>query len=107
MIVRDFILLIILIQCKLIHSVSVSTKLSTDATFLHKAFPVPLSIRAIIEVDVSYLINSVRRQGIDPVKGIYTTEKHINIKNECTHIRCGQLANEHLHPRIRENDSNV
>ena len=40
-------------------SMSVSGVISKDITFLHKRFPVPPSMRAIIEVDVSYPINSI------------------------------------------------
>ena len=54
---RSCILLAILTQGKLICSMSISGEISEDITFLHilnKAFPVPPSMRAIIQVDVSF-----------------------------------------------------
>ena len=85
------------------HSLSIFGEISKDITFLHKVFPVPPSTRAIIEVDVSYPINSIG----NPFMGIYTTLDHINIRKQCTYIRYGQLANANLHPRIRLDESDI
>ena len=106
MFARIFILIVILLQQMVIGSMSVSGKISEDITFLHKPFPVPPSMRAIIQVDVTYAISSVRRQGIDPVMGIYTTKEHVNIQKQCVHIRYGQLKNSFLHRPIRLDNNN-
>ena len=63
-------------------------------------FPVPPSIRAIIEVDVSF--PEFEWPNLHPVLGIYTTKYHINIKKQCTHVRYGQLLNENLHLKMRK-----
>ena len=90
-----------------IGSMSISGKISEDITFLHKPFPVPPSKRAIKEVDVSYPISSVRKQGIDLVMGFYTTNDHIDIQKQCVHIRYCQLKNSFLHRQIRLDDSEL
>ena len=82
---------------------SVSGEISEDITFLHKTFPVPPSMRAIIHVDVSY---PERMQEYYPMMGVYTTPDHINIKNQCTRIEYGQLGNKNLHPGLTS-DQNV
>ena len=105
--VNILILLVILTQQGAAGSISVSGVISEDITFLHKTFPVSPSMRAIIEVDVTYPISSVRKQGIDPVMGIYTTNDHINIQKQCIHIRYGQLKNSFLHRPIRLDDSEL
>ena len=78
--------------------------ISEDMTFIYHQFPVPPSVRAIIEVDVSYPINSIGMQGTDPVLGIYTTNSHINIGKECTQNFYGQLLNRELHPVLTTED---
>ena len=80
---------------------SISGEISDDVTFVHKTFPVPPSTRAIIEVKVSYPIKSVGRKGTDPIMGIYTTQDHVNIKEQCTQIWYGQVRNKDLHFHIR------
>ena len=104
--VRILIWTLILIQRKS-HSMSISDVISEDVTFLHKTFPVPPSMRAIIQMDVSYPISSVKIPDNYPIMGIYTTNDHINIKKQCTYIRYGQLANQVLHPRIRLDGSDI
>ena len=89
----------------MIGSVSISGVISKDITFLHKTFPVPPSMRATIEVDVSYADSPLRKQGHYPRMGIYTTMDHINVKKRCTYIPFGQLANHHLHPRLTLDES--
>ena len=100
---RIFVVLIVSIQFKLTCSVttSISGVISEDITFLHKAFSVPPSKRAIIEVNVSFLDRLIVQQGHRPIIGIYTTQDHINIKKQCTNLEYGQLANENMHPKIR------
>ena len=72
-------------QCKWIYPahVSVSGEISEDITFLHKTFPVPLSMRAIIEVNVSYPDISRLQKGHYLRVGIYTTKDHVNIIKQC------------------------
>ena len=53
--VKTDIILLIFGHWSLIHSMTISGVITEDITFLHKPFPVPPSIRAIIEVDL-YLI---------------------------------------------------
>ena len=106
----DVIILIltaILTQQKVGGSFSISRKVSEDITFLHERFPVPPSKRAIIEVSVSYPESSVRRQGYNPLMGIYTTKDHVNIKKQCTQVSYGQLGNQNLHHRIRLDESDI
>ena len=105
--VRIFILLAIIGQPIVIGSVSISGKITEDITFLLKTFPVPQSMRAIIEIDVSYADSPLRKQGHYPRMGIYTTVDHINIKKRCTYIPFGQLANDHLHPRMTLDESDI
>ena len=82
-------------QWKWTHSVSVSGEISEDLTFIHKTFPVPPSIRAIIEVDVYDTVSFLRPNYV--MMGIYTTNNHVNIKKQCTHTWYGQLRNSNLH----------
>ena len=103
--VRIFILLVILGQPIVIGSMSISGEITEDITFLHKTFPVPPSMRAIIEIDVYYTDSPLRKQGHYPRMGIYTTMDHINIKKRCTYIAFGQLAKHHLHPRLTLDES--
>ena len=102
--IRIFILILILPHWNLIHSMSISSEISEGVTFLHKTFPVPPSMRAIIEMGVYYPISSVQGRN-NPIIGIYTTENHINIKKQCTHVGYSQLGNKYLHPRIRLHES--
>ena len=81
-------------------SVSVSGIISEGVMFIYQTFPVLSSMRAIIQVDVYYPINSVRRQGSYPIMGIYTTADHINIKQRCTCVDYGQFRNKELHPGL-------
>ena len=81
-------------------SASVSGIISEDVMFIYKTFPVLSSMRAIIQVDVYYPINSVRKQGNYPMMGIYTTGDHINIIQRCTHVDHGQFINRDMHPVI-------
>ena len=64
----------------------ISGEISEDITFLHKTFPVPPSIEAIIEVDAYDPNLSLTDQGHYPILGIYTTQDHVNIKKQCTDI---------------------
>ena len=64
-------------------------------------FSVPPSIRAIIEVNISFT-GYIWHSNHHPDMGIYTTEDHINIKKQCTHILYGQLINRNLRFVIRE-----
>ena len=75
-------------------SISISSDITEHITFLHKTFPVPLSMRAIIEVDVSYPNSSDRIH--DPIMGIYTTHNHVNIKKQCSYVQYSQLGNRPL-----------
>ena len=67
-------------------------------------FPVPPSIRAKIEVNVSYpgIFPSpgTTACGKWPILGIYTTQDHVNIKQRCSNISYGQLGNADLHPHL-------
>ena len=83
---------------------SISGEISEDVTFILKRFPVPPSIRAIIEVDVYDTVSSLRPTY--PMMGIYTTNNHVNIEKQCTYLRYGQLGNQNLHIRIRNDRSN-
>ena len=83
-------------QWKLTHLVSVSGRISEDLTFIYKTFPVPPSMRAIIEYQVHF--DSRFRTGL--TMGIYTTQDHANIRKQCTETRYGQLGNKHLHPAL-------
>ena len=83
------------------HSVSISDVISDDVTFIHKTFPVPPSMRAIIEVDVYDNVSFLRPTY--PMVGIYTTGNHTNIKKKCTDTWYGQLRNSNLHFRVRKN----
>ena len=94
-------MLVIVIQWKCSRSLSISDAISEDITFLHKIFPVPPSMRAIIEVDVTFPIRHVRKQDRNPLMGIYTTQNHIDIKRQCTYVAYGQLKNSNLFPRIQ------
>ena len=82
--VRIIIILLFLTQCYWTCSVFRTTPVSGSVS---EDIMVPPSVRAIIEVDVSYLINSNRWGTILPVMGIYTTKDHINIREQCTHSR--------------------
>ena len=84
-------------QCTYSITTSISGEISDDITFFHKTFPVPPSIRAIIEVDV-YHHESMRRTY--PILGIYTTDYHINLRKQCTDTMYGQLGNKYLHSGI-------
>ena len=103
---RIFVVLIVSMQFKFTCSVTTSFfgVISEDITFLHKTFPVPPSIRAIIEVDAAFPDISIRQQGHCPATGIYTTDNHTNIKKRCTYLEFGQLANGNLHPKIRNDE---
>ena len=78
--------------------------ISNDVTFIHKTFPVPPSMRAIIEVKVSFPISSIRLQDHCPLMGIYTTRDHVNLRKRCTERPHGQLGNEILHSGISTTD---
>ena len=104
---RILILLVISVHQKLAGSVSISGEISENITFLHKTFRVPPSTRAIIEVDGSYPESSVRRQGYNPMIGIYTTEDHVNIKKHCTQVSYGQVISTNLHRPIRIDESDI
>ena len=100
---RIFIVLVVVsTQFKLICSftTSISAVISEDITFLHKKFPVPPSMRAIIEVDAAFPDIFIKQQEDCPAIGIYTTDNHTNIKKQCTDLEYGQLANQNLHPKI-------
>ena len=95
------ILLLVLTQRKwMIHSTTVSRSVSEHVNFIHEVFPVPSSMRAIIEVAVYYPYYESVSSGDFPVLGLYTTEDHINIRSQCTHTKYGQLGNFNLHPSI-------
>ena len=81
MTLRLLILLAVFGQPKCSYSTSISGEISEDVTFLHKTFPVP-PFRT------------------DLMMGIYTTEDHVNIQNQCTQTRYGQLGNKHLHQTL-------
>ena len=83
-------------QWKLTHLVSISGRISKDVTFIHEVFPVPSAKRAIIEYEVHF--NSIYDRGL--TMGIYTTQDHANIQNQCTKTRYGQLGNKQLHPAM-------
>ena len=70
-------------------------------------FPVPPSKRAIIQVDVSYPISSVRMQGYNPMIGIYTAKDHIKFNKQCTRVGYSQLGNQNLHRPIRLDESDI
>ena len=99
---RVYFLLVAFVQLKLSHShkTSVSGEVSNNVPFLHKTFPVPPSKRAIIDVNVSYPISSVRMQGNYPFLRIYTTKEHVNIEKQCVQNLYGQLLNRDLHPAL-------
>ena len=99
---KVYVLLVAFVQLKLSHShkISVSGEVSNNVTFLHKTFPVPPSMRAIIDVNVSYPISSVMMPGNYPILGIYTTKEHVNIEKQCTQKLYGQLLNRELHHGI-------
>ena len=85
---------------------TISGEVSEDITFLHKTFPVPPSMRAIIKVDVSYPISSVGNpfigtKGHLPVIEFYTTDNHVNVKSQCTSTKYGQVSNTNLKIRLR------
>ena len=80
-------------------SISISSDITEHITFLHKTFPVPPSMRAIIEVDVSYPNSSDRIH--DLIMGIYTTYNHVLIIKQCSYVQYTQLGNQGLHPTIR------
>ena len=102
---RIFILLVVVsTQFKLICSTSISGVISEDITFLHKQFPVPPSMRAIIEVDAAFPDIFIKQQEHCPAIGIDTTDNHTNIKKQCTDLEYGQLANQNLHPKIRNDE---
>ena len=92
------------LQCKLASSVttSLSSAISDGVTFIHKTFPVPPSMRAIIEYHVYYPKNAWMKWRHYPMIGIYTTPDHINIRNQCTKIHHGQVQNSNLHAHLRE-----
>ena len=96
--VRFFILLAVFALCNVLlikwSNSSISGEITENITFLHKTFPVPPSMRAIIEVDVYYPDNSTRHH---PILGIYTTEDHVNINKRCVYTTYGQLGNKDLH----------
>ena len=98
--------LIVLTQWKFSHSLTIYGQISNNVTYIHKSFTVPPSMRAIIEVSVSYPVRvyyykSHRRYyPYYPVLGIYTTVDHINIRSQCIHTKYGQLLNFNLHPGI-------
>ena len=94
------ILLLVLMQRKWIHSATVSRSVSEDMKFIHEMFPVPSSMRAIIEVDVYYPYYESVNNWHFPILGLYTTQHHINIRSQCTHTKYGQLLNFNLHPGI-------
>ena len=71
--------------------------ISDDVKFIYQTFPVPLSMRAIIEVDVSYPDISA---GPYPILGIYITQDHPNLKVKCSIKRFGQFGNTDMHPGI-------
>ena len=75
---------------------SASGEISEDVKFIHKTFPVPPSIIAIIQVDVFYPVDSDQYLTM----GIYTTQDHVNLRKQCTERSHGQLGNEYLHPVI-------
>ena len=102
-----FIILVILIHGNLILSISISGEISENITFLRKTFPVPPSMRAIIEVDVSFPESSIRILGYNPMIGIYTTKDHVKIKKQCTYVPYDQLANGNLHRPIRLDESDI
>ena len=52
--VRIYITLLVFTQLNRIYSITISGSVSGDVKFIYKMFPVPPSMRAIIEVDVSY-----------------------------------------------------
>ena len=91
----------VLVQLKLTQSLerTVSGEILENVTFIHRTFPVPPSMRAIIEVDV-LLPDNLRGWPRYATMGIYTTPDHINIKKQCTHSWIGQLANQDLHFKI-------
>ena len=99
--VKLFILLTF-IQCKVIYPtpLSVSGVVSGDTTFLHKTFPLPSSMRAIIQVDVYDPVGTRRLTDDFPILGIYTTQDHVNVKMKCAFKRYGQFENGYLHPGI-------
>ena len=101
-----FIVLIVSMQIKLTCSVttSVSGVISEDITFLHKTFPVSPAMRAIIQVDAAFPDIFIKQQGNCPAIGSYTTDNHTNIKKRCTYLEYGKLANENLHPKIRNDE---
>ena len=85
---------------------SISGIISENITFLHKTFPVPPSKRAIIKVNAFYPISSIGNPFIGtqdhlPVLEIYTTERNVNVKSQCTSIKYGQLGNGNLKIRLR------
>ena len=97
------ILLLVLTQRKWIHSVTVSRSVSEDVNFIHEMFPVPSSMRAIIQVDVYYPVDAYYKSQdswFSPIMGLYTTQVHITIWRQCTRIQYGQLLNFNLHPSI-------
>ena len=82
---------------------SVSSRISDNVKFVYETFPVPPSMRAIIEVNVYHPVYGYYHQNVNsehfPILGIYT-QNHMNIKNQCTHTKYGQLLNFNLHPGI-------
>ena len=100
--VKIFIWLLSCLQWKLTFylTVSISGGIKEKVSFVLDKFPVPPSMRTIIEVDV-YYPNMYFIDGENfVILGIYTTSDHINFKKQCTYIRYGQLRNNYLHPGI-------
>ena len=90
------------LQCKwtCCTTASVSGEISDDVIFIYKTFPVPPSMRAIIEVDISYPANSTSKDGHHQIMGIYTTQDHTNLEKQCTDRNYGQFGNKCMHPGI-------
>ena len=79
---------------------SLSGRISENVSFFHEAFPVPPSMRAIIEVGVLVPSNLVRKSRRYPMLGIFTTQNHVNIRKQCTRTPYGQVLNRYLHPGL-------
>ena len=101
--IRIFLLLVTITELEWCYSLSLTASISgvvpDNITFIYQKFPVPPSMRAIIEVDVSYP-KYHEYAGYLPKLGIYTTHNHVNIRRQCIHSDDGQLGNGNLHPGI-------
>ena len=102
--VRILFILAAFAQWKMTFSVrSFSGRISEDVTFFHETFPVPPSMRAIIQVSVIVPRKFITKSRSYPLMGIYTTQDHINIREKCIDRPYGQLGNRNLHPGLTMN----